>query len=126
MKKLLTGLLLLGTLSSFASTIVCSQSDGDDRYDLAFDKKAQFMAIIHTNDSDESEVTFSDYATYSSSTKTISGGRYIVNIDGGYYEGESALYELEGEKEVELTDMLQCSERDDVDINSWVRSYLKK
>ncbi len=124
MKGLLIGLLAMASVIASASTTVCNQAEGDDYYSLAYDKDAQFMAILHTNDSNESDVVFSDYAEYFPSEKTISGGRYIVNIDGGVLQGHSTLYRLEGKTPVLLTNILECAERENVDINSWIRKTL--
>lgn len=128
MKKLLAILLLLSSFSvlSASFSVDCVQDEGGDRYDLILDSNN--MAIVHTNDSDESELVYYDYAdVYSNTeyTKTISGGRYIVQLESrnnGYFIG--SLFKLEGRKKIQLGSKLDCYDGSSLNIDAWLSEYL--
>ncbi len=118
MKKLLVALTLLSSLSVYALSIECYQGDGDDRYDLKF--QDDLMVIVHTNDSDQSEQIYYGSATYYGATKTISGGRYIVNLADDLRD-DSSLYQLLGRQKYSMTNILECRYGSEYDIDLWVK-----
>jgi hypothetical protein len=128
MKKILSLFLILSSFSvlSASFSVDCVQDEGDDRYNLIFDHNN--MAIIHTNDSNETELAYYDYAeVYSNTeyTKTISGGRFIVKLesrDNGYFIG--SLFKLEGRNKVQLGSRLDCWDAPSFDIDTWLSEYL--
>jgi len=94
----------------------CSQEEGDYRYDLKV--QDHLMAILHTNDSDVTEVVAYDAVESYQNGEVHTVGRYILvrNTSDSF----SSLYKKVGNKNVLLSDIMTCSEEDLGDINDWV------
>ena len=114
MKSIMLVACLLTSFTSFSKSIECQQDQGDDRYDLLLSEP--HLVIVHTNDSDETSTPFYDTATLYEDTQTISGGRYIVNLN---MEGYSSLYKLVGREKVLLSDTLYCNETENTDTDAF-------
>lgn len=107
----------------------CYQGDGDDRYDLIY--ALGDMAIVHTNDADETELIYYDSARYYPETETISGGRYILNFGGAghdvdRFDVDASLFKLNGDKKVLLSNIMECQYADTYETDDWVRERLNR
>ena len=108
---------------------VCYQGDGDDRYDLIYADGD--MAIVHTNDRDETELIYYDSADYFPESETLTGGRYILNFGGtghdvDLFDVDASLHKLAGREKVLLSNIMECEFANTRDTDEWVQERMNR